>query len=490
MVFKWKKGLSLLLAIGFMLSMLGATASAETPGKQVSVTIPGFPVTIDGQKIDSRELKYPLLVYKDITYFPMTWNVGQGMGLSIDWSEKAGLNISPGFGQKAKLEMEKGGDNSLNRRYSATVASFPVQVGSEYVDNASETYPLLLFRDITYFPMTWHFAVESFNWQTAWDDQAGFSIQTWQIPYLSGILYDDETSLYVTTGYNGLNGLFRISKNLDGTPEYLGKAETAAIWKKREAAGTASALKPDEARKTEQKNGALTFEGLELLPLKPIIDENNAYYDANPEYSRHDIAIQSSVYPPGDKDTLVSVRIYTLMHIPGPYTPHSDLLFRVRDGKAEQVNGFDQRIQNVSRTEKGFWLWSYSPQEIRASNAGSFGKIVWLGHDGTVRLWNDVLGVQYLASLDVNGGDVIAQAYNLIGEDRESKPHGYYRLHQNGTYEKIKDTVAGFYPNNAYATGDHRLFVQANNTVTELFTGKSRFWWDYELREAAGGVAQ
>ena len=37
--------------------------------------------------------KYPLLVYKDITYFPMTWYNCRMLGLETEWSDAKGLAI-------------------------------------------------------------------------------------------------------------------------------------------------------------------------------------------------------------------------------------------------------------------------------------------------------------------------------------------------------------------------------------------------------------
>ena len=46
-----------------------AALAADT----VQVTLPSFTVTLNGQVIDNSYRQYPLLVYKDITYFPMTY---------------------------------------------------------------------------------------------------------------------------------------------------------------------------------------------------------------------------------------------------------------------------------------------------------------------------------------------------------------------------------------------------------------------------------
>lgn len=40
----------------------------------VTVTLPTFNVVLNDINIDNHYSKYPLIVYKDITYFPMTYS--------------------------------------------------------------------------------------------------------------------------------------------------------------------------------------------------------------------------------------------------------------------------------------------------------------------------------------------------------------------------------------------------------------------------------
>lgn len=58
----------------------------------------------------------------------------------------------------------------------AKYADFPIVVNGQWVENESEEYPIIIFRDVTYFPMTWRFAVTEFNWTTSWEGMEGFSI--------------------------------------------------------------------------------------------------------------------------------------------------------------------------------------------------------------------------------------------------------------------------------------------------------------------------
>jgi hypothetical protein len=65
-----------------LIAQMAAPASAAP--KQVGVRIPSFNVELNGVKIDNEHQEYPLLVYKDITYFPMTWDFSRALSLSVN----------------------------------------------------------------------------------------------------------------------------------------------------------------------------------------------------------------------------------------------------------------------------------------------------------------------------------------------------------------------------------------------------------------------
>ena len=57
---------------------------SATFAKNVIVNLPKFPVKINGVKMDNEKSKYPLIVYRDITYFPLTYKNSRFMGLTTD----------------------------------------------------------------------------------------------------------------------------------------------------------------------------------------------------------------------------------------------------------------------------------------------------------------------------------------------------------------------------------------------------------------------
>ncbi len=140
-----------------------------------TVSLPTFKITVNSQEIDQVKSKYPLIMYNNITYFPMTWNYSKALGLDVNWSREKGLRVASG-NKGVALSEDNSGNNDMNAQYEARLVPFTISVNEEIIDNDQEEYPLLLFRDVTYFPLTWRFAVEAFGWDYKWDAMEGLSI--------------------------------------------------------------------------------------------------------------------------------------------------------------------------------------------------------------------------------------------------------------------------------------------------------------------------
>lgn len=166
-----KKLYSLMLVLTFLV-----TLSVKVEARTEYATLPRFDVTLNGQRVDNTYAEYPLLVYKDITYFPMTYHTSRFLGVETNWSEATGLKINK-TGIAGKFEFYK--TNLKNSdKYQVSVPEFAITVNGKYVDNMSEQYPLLTFRDITYFPMTWRFGVDEFGWDYEFTHQRGLVINS------------------------------------------------------------------------------------------------------------------------------------------------------------------------------------------------------------------------------------------------------------------------------------------------------------------------
>ena len=136
-----KKTISMILCLLLFLWMTPAYAASRT----VSVKTAEFPVTLNGVQLGNSYLnwlsdpqngylvghyyaQYPLLVYKDITYFPMTWYYSNLMNLKTVWSPESGLAINQGDPNLWKdfRHDTRNTKNTVNQ--SASIVNFPVTV--------------------------------------------------------------------------------------------------------------------------------------------------------------------------------------------------------------------------------------------------------------------------------------------------------------------------------------------------------------------------
>ncbi len=159
-------GLLLILCIGF----------AFSENQEVEVIIPKFDVYVNETRIKTEQSQYPVLVYNDITYFPMTSDYVDALGLDIKFSSEEGFDVQSKSANGSLKQLFLGEPQKIGSLKKATLVPFQVQVNGQLIENHLEPYPLLLYNNITYFPMTWRFAVTEFKWTTSWDDSKGFQI--------------------------------------------------------------------------------------------------------------------------------------------------------------------------------------------------------------------------------------------------------------------------------------------------------------------------
>ena len=173
-----KRIIQSLLAIACCVTVaLSAIPTAEAAMRASVVT---GKVTLNGQVIDNKTAKYPLLIYSNITYFPMTYHLSRFMGVSADWNNGSKtLDITAG-GARTAYAAETGKKQSGN--VSVTLPSYKISVNGAQINNKEEKYPIFNYNGITYFPLTWAYAVDSFGWSYQWDAVNGLRIDTSSAP--------------------------------------------------------------------------------------------------------------------------------------------------------------------------------------------------------------------------------------------------------------------------------------------------------------------
>lgn len=171
---EFRKSRLCLLLICLLLLLPKTALAADT----ISVQIPNFTVTLNGVQVDQTHREYPFLAYNNITYFPMTYYDCRFLGLESNWTERDGLSITKSKISGGYRAYQQAASNGTGKGYQAEKIDKPVLVNGIVIDNKTEQYPLLRFRNVVYFPLTWRFAVETFGWDYRFDNKAGLTIQS------------------------------------------------------------------------------------------------------------------------------------------------------------------------------------------------------------------------------------------------------------------------------------------------------------------------
>lgn len=165
-------------SIGLLPEVQALINEYEVKASADTAVIAVGPVTLNGQTIDNELAKYPLLLYKNITYFPMTYNLCRFLGVETNWDNSTRTLSIDKSNIKTDYVADVGANNKKGRAVTLKTVNYPVIVNGVSVENYDSTWPLLNYNDITYFPLTWQFAVDSFGWDYQWDAVNGLRINS------------------------------------------------------------------------------------------------------------------------------------------------------------------------------------------------------------------------------------------------------------------------------------------------------------------------
>lgn len=227
-----KKKVAYLVTILTLLFTLTIPQILFASPREVSVTLPDFNVTFNGTKIENAYRQYPLIVYKGITYFPMTYYDTRFLGVETTWSRTEGLDIKQTGVTAAYRDNRSAAANK--KTLTATVRAGDLQLNGKVIRSADQgQYPFLTFRDVTYFPLTWNYAVNEFGWSYQFDSKTGLSIVSTnpKVKKAASMPGTTEDGAIIYKGYKyaiGKDG--KVSRSLSGT---TGKSELLTqlpIW--------------------------------------------------------------------------------------------------------------------------------------------------------------------------------------------------------------------------------------------------------------------
>ncbi|SDE65690.1 hypothetical protein SAMN02799630_06009 [Paenibacillus sp. UNCCL117] len=478
-----KRALSAVLALPLLWSA-APLPQAEASAATATASIPSFTVKVNGTVIDNAKQRYPFLIYKDITYFPLTWDNTQALGLQTNWSATDGLAVylkQQGGGSDWKpveVKQDLTGSNPAGLKARASVAAYPISLPGTQLDNASEPYPFLEFRDVTYMPLTWRFTRELLQLGIEWDEKQGLSVTGGQ-ELIGSIFYDDADYLYAypRVFLDATHRALKIPKSLQGQPVWLSKAEVQPLEEKiytgRRDIGS-------EPVKLEQKGTELYIGDRLLRKLKD--EETQILGDTKPLY-------EAVRFPIDEKRSLISLHIYWSIPVIGP-PPGGYHLYLDEGGQYKGLmDGSWVHPERVIPNPDGtVWI-------AKSYNALRYGPatLYLLGADNTLHDVNDKLSSPDLVTLGSlsrslknpasSDGSLIVQMSNPWHTPEQRKPEegwGIYRLDTKLQATKLN------YPEDGqlYMGTGHELYLlrPGTNTIIDLPRGQSRTWLDRELQ--------
>lgn len=133
-----------ILPLLLLCAFLGIKASAQT----LEVSLPQYQITVNGQTINNNASEYPFLEYKNILYFPLTYNMCEFVGLETHFAQKGYTPNSPylfyvGKSQKSNSNYAENPSSGGAQSKTAEILSLGNQKAPGlYGDNYTEHVPL------------------------------------------------------------------------------------------------------------------------------------------------------------------------------------------------------------------------------------------------------------------------------------------------------------------------------------------------------------
>lgn len=485
---------SLILAIIITFSLPVDNVSAAN--NSVSITIPRFEVAVNDRIVDSTLMQYPLIVYNDITYFPLTWGWCGELGLASSYSQKDGLYIANYISRWQEVS-DTGGYQARGSKHIAVIPTYPVFINGRQIDNNKEQYPLLNFRNITYFPLTWRFVVDEFGWDESWSSSTGFKLSTQGAlkEHLPGTHFN-ETSFYITENYRDYAIIEKLieersisaepNENGDYSNNYVG--QSTEYYKLDYNTNKLTKTESKETKDTPYNSGAVKSEGVfelfgsnnSILTFKDI-----ALLDLSKDAGRGNSidSVSATEYTVNGMKVYLTSVFFTQgsTSIPAPYTPTKNYVFIDKgDNVLHHLDSWptDQILSAIYPYGKdGFYLSSKGRifGSGRYSNGRGFVSLVKSDLSTTIlnEKWEDWNSLHAIGTDD--GGNIyllntwFPDFDNINGGRGTVSPinDGYFRLDLSGKLTKIYPFI---YADGAFVTHTGQIYLDTNwnNSILHL----------------------
>ncbi len=460
-----KRELLLCLLLGVLLWCTPAYA------QNVSVQVPTFPVELNDVAYDNQRASYPLLVYQDVTYFPMTYRMTRSMGLITAWAPEKGLYIAQHNEGRYPEDEKMNGKNKLGGKYTASIADYPIKVNSWSIDNSKESYPLLNFRGVTYFPLSWRYAHDEFGWDIKWDAKIGLQVRSYrdladsyctliQVNQTNALFLEQITDYEKYTTESGEIGYTRI-----GVRDYA--------YRLNYAEDTLQKVSDTKKEITWQQDISENVSEEFSLNDRQLCYKGAVIVQEIPEecLDHPRVSVQRFVADSGD---LLQVTIpYT--EIPAPYTPYVRYVFLESGGTVKEMTQWDgdSAVRRFYETKTTYYVCSHA-RNVMGRFYNSLCTIMKVDKaSGKETILNDLYS-QYgsLEAIGVADDKLYVRAIYFGDEDDLKRPDwysnkvnlfqdGYFYIDSNDKLHKVHDYVDG----EAFLTPNGKLYVYNSDTL-------------------------
>ncbi|MHC1747856.1 MAG: hypothetical protein AB9856_05620 [Cellulosilyticaceae bacterium] len=144
--------------------------------KSIQVTLPKYPITINGMKVDNDCRQYPFIVYKGVTYLPLTYYDSRALGIETVLTEADGLTLDK-TGISGGYRDHRGNQKNRNSQV-ASLPSFLIKINGKVIANNQQPYPILMLRKIAYLPITTDVAKNQLGIDYQFSEKTGLQLKS------------------------------------------------------------------------------------------------------------------------------------------------------------------------------------------------------------------------------------------------------------------------------------------------------------------------
>jgi len=152
-----------------LLLLVTLQVNGETQAEQAQIYYES--VNANGAPLNTMDLNYPLLVYKGVTYLPLSWEATQHVGLLQEWDEESQtlkLTSIP-----TPVPVVRKFESTYYKSQNVDVILSEAKVTYRGLQIEFGDYPLIQYNNVQYVPLTWDFIVGKLGWHLRWNNVEG-----------------------------------------------------------------------------------------------------------------------------------------------------------------------------------------------------------------------------------------------------------------------------------------------------------------------------